>query len=228
MEHYSILVYGAGRMGLALLNYFLKSEKVYLYNRDPVKGKKAAEERGVPFLPLPQVLKEVDVILLALPGEVVPQVIKEISSFINPNTVILDIATASKKEKVRPFLRDDISLVGVKFVSSYHELASNPVIIMDADDEKGRKVATYLFSQLGQLMEGEGGLVETINSIASRRAIEACLTIKRDLEEGGINHEKIVKSALSSVAAGTIKAFANKELGTFGLRCLERLKEDAY
>jgi hypothetical protein len=93
---------------------------------------------------------------------------------------------------------------------------------VDADTARGGEVAVRLFSGLGQVEQGDERLVGMINTVATREAFRAAAAIERILGEQGVG-PALIKSALGVVAAGSVKSYAEGDIGPFAQKLLEEI-----
>ena len=223
MTDLAVFIMGAGRMGEILAASMAKSHRVVLYDRDGGKGRQAAERAGCGFSLPEEALMGAGAVILALPPAVTVSALAAISSYIIPETVVINIATTVFKDDLRPALEGRPHLVGAKIVGHYREMGSKPAILVDADTEKGGEVAGELFSGLGQVERGDERLVGLINTTATREAFRAAATIEKILREEGVG-PALIKSALGVVAAGSVKSYAEGDIGPFGRKLVEEIK----
>jgi len=209
-------------MGEILAASMVKRHRVILYDHDGEKGSQAAERAGCGFSPPQEALKGAGAVILALPPAVTVSALEAISSYIHPETVVINIATTVFKDDLRPALEGRGHLVGAKIVGHYREMGGRPAILVDAETEKGGEVAGELFSGLGQVERGDERLVGIINTVATREAFRAAATIEKILRKEGVG-PALIKSALGVVAAGSIKSYAEGDIGPFAQKLLEEI-----
>ncbi|MBD3203162.1 prephenate dehydrogenase/arogenate dehydrogenase family protein [Candidatus Woesearchaeota archaeon] len=89
----SIGIIGFGRFGRLAAKYLKSDFDVYAYDKQDLS--ETAEEIGVNFLSIEEVCKK-DIILLCVPISEIDNIIKEISSLLNKDSIVID--TCSVKE----------------------------------------------------------------------------------------------------------------------------------
>lgn len=218
-----VLIMGAGRMGEILAAAMAQNHRVSIYDRDQEKGRQAAERAGCGLALPGEALARADAVVLALPPAVTAKALADITGHITPEMVVVNIATSVFKDDLRPVLEGRGHLVGAKIVGHYREMGSRPVIVVDADSDRGREAAVDLFSCLGQVEPGDERQVGLINTVATREAFRAAVAIERILREQGIG-QALIKSALGVVAAGSVKSYAEEDIGPFAQKLLEEIK----
>ncbi|MFZ5645293.1 MAG: NAD(P)-binding domain-containing protein [Bacillota bacterium] len=215
----SVFIMGAGRMGEILAGSMADNHRVNLYDRDERKGREAAKRTGAGYSHPAGAIPGADAVIFALPPALTVEAVESVRKLINPKTVIINIATTVLKDQLRPVLGENEHLAGVKIVGHYREMNERPVIIVDADTEKAGQVAFKLFTEIGHVEAGDEKIVGLINTIATREAFRAAITIERLLREEGASPEGI-KSALRVVASGSIKAYSENDIGPFAKELL--------
>ncbi|MDO9065486.1 MAG: NAD(P)-binding domain-containing protein [Chloroflexota bacterium] len=222
-ESLAVFVVGAGRMGEILATAMNRDHNVTVYDVDAAKGRAVAEKIGCRF-GLPAVsLPATQAVCLALPPAASVAGLAAISPYLQPETVVINIATGVMKDDLRPVLGASRHLVAAKIVGQHREMAERPAILVDADTERGLQVASLLFSSLGSVQPGDERLVQMINTITARETLAAALRIEEALKAKGVAPE-LIDSALRVVAPGCFKAYAARDIGPWGLHVLDEVR----
>lgn len=224
-ERLSVFIMGLGRMGDILAGSMARNHLVAVYDADQDRGRQAARRIGVRFCLPGDFLPEADVLVLALPPVVTVSALGSVSRLLQPGTVVINIATTVSKEDLRPVLAGEGHLAGVKIVGHYREMKERPAIIADADTEKALQAAVLLFSDLGSVVPGDEGLVRLINTVATREAFRAAVRIEDALRRDGVTPD-LIGSALRVVAAGSVKSYAEGDIGPFARDLIREIKSD--
>lgn len=225
-EGLTVFIMGSGRMGEILAGSVSKDHAVIVYDRDEQKGKAVAERVGCRYGRPAGELPGADAAILALPPAVTVAALESVRQFLSPGTVVINIATTVLKEVLRPVLSGACHLVGAKIVGHYREMGEKPVILVDADTEKGMQAAALLFSGLGRVVPGDERLVQLINTVATREAFRAAARIEDLLREAGVD-PRLISSALRVVAAGSIKSYAEGDIGPFARQLLQEIRSSS-
>ena len=222
-EKLSIMIFGAGRMGEILAGSMCTNHRLVVYDQNENKGREVADAFGCHYGIPEEELSKVDIIILALPPAVTVSTLSSLRQWLRPGTVVINIATTIAKNQLRPVMPEHIHLVGAKIVGHYREMREMPAIIVDADTDKGKEVASLLFSELGKVTFGDEKLVNLINTIATREAFRCSVRIEEQLLDAGVNPDLIL-SALKVVAAGSIKSYAEGDIGPFAQELLREIR----
>ena|GEM_PF-424133 len=218
----SVLIMGAGRMGEILAASIGKSHEVAIYDQDQDKGRRVAKRLHCRYGSPEGFIPGAGVLILALPPAVTATALWSVRELLAADTVVINIATTIAKSDLRPALAGKGHLVGAKIVGHFLEMDQRPAIVIDADTEKGRQTASLLFSNLGLTLTGDEGQVQLINTVAAREAFRAAFRIREALEKAGVSPD-LIASALRVVAPGSIKAYAEGDLGPFARKLLAEI-----
>lgn len=223
-DRLSVFVAGSGRMGEILAGSMSKKHEVAIYDRDEEKGRLVAERTGIRFCSPADSLPRADVVVLALPPLVTARALESMCPLLQPEAVVINIATTVSRDDLRPVLDGKGHLVGAKIVGHYREMGERPAILVDAETEKGRQAAVLLFSDLGTVLPGDERLVQLINTVATREAFRAAVHIEELLREAGVD-ERLISSAIRVVAAGSVKAYAEGDIGPFARDLIKEIRQ---
>jgi hypothetical protein len=80
--------------------------------------------------------------------------------------------------------------------------------------------AAELFSKVGTVVFGDVQQVALINTVSSEEGIKTALRIKERLLKQNIP-EELIDFAIRNVAAGTMKAFTEGDIGPFAQKIIE-------
>lgn len=223
VEPLSVFVMGAGRMGEIIARSLAWNHIVTIYDRDEEKAQQVAARAGCRFSRPGASVPAAQVVILALPPDVTVSALASVQRLLQPDTVVINIATSVRKDELRKALGGAFHLAGAKIIGQYREMHEKPVIVVDADTEKSKQVAGLLFSGLGKVEQGDERLVQFINTVATREAFRAASIIEEQLRGQGIPQE-MINSALRVVAAGSIKSYAAGDIGPFGRELLKEIR----
>ncbi|MCL5935519.1 MAG: NAD(P)-binding domain-containing protein [Firmicutes bacterium] len=219
-----VFIAGLGRMGEILAGSMSKKHEVAVYDRDEGKGRLVAERTDSRFCSPPDFLPLADAVVLALPPSVTAPALESMRPLLRPDVVVVNIATTVCRDDLRPVLNGVGHLVGAKIVGHYREMRERPAILVDAETEKGRQAALLLFSDLGTVLPGDERVVQLINTAATREAFRAAVRIEELLREAGVD-DTLINSAIRVVAAGSIKAYADGDIGPFARDLLKEIRQ---
>lgn len=219
----TVMIFGAGRMGDIVTGSICKKNHVVIYDQDEKKGREIAEKYGCRYGFPEKELPKMKVIVLALPPAVTVSALSSLRQWIQPETVVINIATTIGKDLLRLVVPHHCHWVGAKIVGHYREMREMPAIIVDADTDYGRDVAANLFSGLGNVIFGDEQIVSYINTLATQEAFRCAVQIENQLMKAGISPE-LIKSALKVVAAGSIKSYAEGDIGPFAQELLKEIR----
>lgn len=138
--------------------------------------------------------------------------------------VVINIATNVAQHVLEETAAKQVKCIGVKFIGHAGEmsLGLNPVIIIDDRPEELVGFAKEVFAPVGQLVVGKADIVSLINTMSAEKALEAAVNIEEGLK--GIASPEIINSAIRQVAAGILKAYADRDLGPFARQVVHAVR----
>ena len=222
-----IIIIGAGRLGRALGLLWKNQHEIVFFDRDEKVAHEAAAELGVTAVAAKEQLPEEAIVVLAVPGPVAAQALNTLAKLERPYAV-LSVATALSRKQLDVATEEPLRSLGVKIVGQADHMAQgeHPVIVIDQGPEKLVALAKELFSPVGKTCVGVADVVTEINRIATQAALEAAVHIESTLRHKlDVCDSAVIQSAISQVAAGTLKSYAEGDLGPFARDIVRQLKK---
>lgn len=212
----TVAVVGIGRMGLVLARHLCRQYTLYLYDRDEENtARTAAAVGGVPCRTLAETAAA-GTVVLAVPDHEVVNCLKEYNALRMPLQVI-NIATNVSQGVLAELSGPRLLCTSAKFIGHAGEMAlgQRPLIVIHHAPAVLVPVAQRIFELVGDVVVGDADVVLRVNNLAVAKALEAGVIIEAGLRHQGVTDERLVRSAIQLVAAGTLKAFAVGDLGPF-------------
>jgi pyrroline-5-carboxylate reductase len=217
-------IIGAGRMGRILAQQMAMQHEVFIYDADPVAAGKAAQALGLTAASGPADLAA-DALVLAVPDAAVKACIEQLLKQ-QTCAVVFSVATNISREILAELAGPALRCLNVKIIGHAGEMSRGvrPVIVADNADLPLAELACRLFAPVGTVLVAEADLVKTINSVATEQALKAAVAIEQALCAAGIDNPAMIGGALSVVAPGVLRAYAEDDLGPFarGIVCALR------
>lgn len=216
---------GIGRMGRVLAELLAEHVELYVFDRNIEQMNRVAKELTISTVTSLEDMAAIETIILAVPDREVISCIKVFNQQERPITVI-NIATNVGQHMLSQMAAPHVKCICVKFIGHADEMALGlrPVIIVNKSPAEVVPLAVEIFQLVGQVLIGTADLVYTINTVAAEKAIVAAVEIEEALKQKNIIDPIIVKSAISQVAAGIIKAYADGDLGPFAREIAHSVK----
>jgi pyrroline-5-carboxylate reductase len=221
----SIGVVGVGRLGRSLCLRLRDRFDVYVHDRDIRMGKQFAKQNGLQFRYLGELSSAVEAIVLCVPANEVPAVLRCLELGDDAPPPCLDTATALDTTALADELAlERVRVLGCKpigqFVAIRYGLPCVFVTASVAEDEQAllRAVA----GPLGEVLAGDEAKVGEINRVATELALRFCVAFDEALQELGAE-PAWRRSALRSVAVGTILDFPPRGDNGYATELLERI-----
>jgi len=221
----TVSVVGCGRMGSFLAEKFNSNYELIVVDKNLNVATHLSDKLKCLGSNSYDVLDKADIIVLALPTEVMVEAVKQITQKLTKSPVLVNIATtASDTELEKTFNnKKNINLISAKIIGHAGEMrkGERPIIIIDGSkDSKTKLEAAELFSKVGTVVFGDVQQVALINTVSSEEGIKTALRIKERLLKQNIP-EELIDFAIRNVAAGTMKAFTEGDIGPFAQKIIE-------
>ena len=207
---------GIGRMGSVLATILADHCELYLFDKNTTRMNLVAEGLSASVANDLKEIAKIKLIVLALPDREVITCIKEFNQLNKPITV-MNIATNVGQHTLNSIAASHVKCISVKFIGHAGEMAfgERPVIIVNQTPKELVPIAVDVFQLIGQVIVGDADVVQKINTIAARKAIEAAVSIERELKDNKVTDPEIIKSAIRQVGAGIMRSYADDNLGPF-------------
>ena len=216
---------GAGRMGRILAARMALEHEVVMYDADVSGAKKVADAlRLTAVASLAEM--NVDAVVLAVPDSAVESCIMKLRDVDKPWTVF-SVATNISREMLAAMAEEKVSCLNVKIIGHAGEMSrgQNPVVVIDEGAIDMVRRAQQIFASVGTVLVGNADQVKRINSVATEEALKAAVAIERELLLAGITDPEKLRGALSQVAPGVLRSYAEDDLGPFARGIVKALHD---
>ena len=216
---------GAGRMGRILAARMALEHEVVMYDADVSGAKKVADAlRLTAVASLAEM--NVDAVVLAVPDSAVESCIMKLRDVDKPWTVF-SVATNISREMLAAMAEEKVSCLNVKIIGHAVEMSrgQNPVVVIDEGAIDIVREAQQIFASVGTVLVGNADQVKRINSVATEEALKAAVAIERELLLAGITDPEKLRGALSQVAPGVLRSYAEDDLGPFARGIVKALHD---
>ncbi|NLU09856.1 MAG: NAD(P)-binding domain-containing protein [Tepidanaerobacter acetatoxydans] len=221
----TVAIIGTGRMGSLIARKISPNYNMVLVDKNLRQcGSLAKEVNGLATSEY-SMLSCSNYIIVALPANVIPEILKEIKPFIAKEQILINISTDTEKSVFEP-IKSLCKLASAKIIGHAQHMAATgelPLILIDGDDLDTCNKVAEIFSKIGCICYGDENIVKKVNNIASEEGIKAALNIKKRLEEINMPLEYL-SFAIRNVACGTMNAYALGDMGSFAQKIIDKLK----
>ena len=206
---------GTGRMGKILAARLAVAHEVVLFDADQERGRDVAASLGLCSADSLSEL-EADAIVLALPDGAVGSCIMQLQE-LGAKAPVFSVATNISREMLEQIAGGKIRSLNVKFVGHAGEMGrgARPVIVIDRGSAELVETARIIFAAVGEVVVGEADQVKQINSIATEEALKSAVAVEEALRRMGAENPLMIRSALSQVMPGVLRAYSEDDLGPF-------------
>ena len=220
-------IIGAGRMGKILAERLATQHDVFLYDADPVAAEAAAQALGLRAA-ASLTGEAADALVLAVPDAAIKPCIEMLLAQ-QTTAAVFSVATNISREIFAEMAGPSLRCLTVKIIGHAGEMSrgGQPVIVADDCKPELAELACQLFASVGTVLVAAADLVKTINSVATEEALKAAVAIEQALRAAGIDDRAMLDGALSVVAPGVLKAYAEDDLGPFARGIVSALRDKA-
>lgn len=223
----TIAVLGAGRMGSVAAEQLPEDVKKIIIDQDAETAERIADRIGGSASQDYTALSDADMVLLLLPASVIPEAAEKAVKYLKPGTIVLNMAT---KGEIPEKLKSDFP--GIRFVDakiighadSMREGAPCMVIAGTEDDELLGKIR-HVLPGYASVISGDPSLVPVLSSIASEEGIRAAVRVKQQAMKHHIPEEWL-RPLIYTVAAGTMRAYIDGNMGEFARKIAEKFEAE--
>ena len=222
-----ISVIGAGRMGRILAARMSAEHDVSIYDANSQDAKVVAESLKLKVIDSLAEM-DADAVVLAVPDSAVGPCINELHKT-HKRWNVFSVATTISREILAAMPGENVRRLNVKIIGHAGEMnrGSQPVIVIDNGDDKMVQMAQQIFALVGNVLHGDADQVKQINSVATGEALRAAVEIERVLKSVGIVDPELIRGALSQVAPGVLRAYAEDDLGPFARNIVNAIRDRA-
>ena len=221
-------IVGAGRMGKILAQSLSKAFDVVIFDSNTAGMKKVSAELGLSAVESLTAL-EVERIILAVPDGAVRGCVEELTRQ-GVTASVFNVATNTSRDELAAMAGDKLRCLNVKIIGHAGEMerGAEPAIVVDEGETETVQQALEIFQCVGCTLVGDADAVRKINICATEAALKAAVALEEALCNNGIADPRLIKAALSQVATGVLRAYAEDDLGPFawGIVCALRDKSD--
>ena len=220
-------VVGAGRMGSVVAERLPKSTKKIIIDIDLEKARRlAGKVDGIPSDSL-ESAGEADLVAVVLPAPVLNETVNRLLNGVKKGAIILNMATTAHIDPALFKKNKDISIIDAKVLGHARSISRGEpgIIVVKCDDEGLFDFIKEQLSGFYKVVKGEADLVEKINKVGSTEGIKAAVKVRKKLSKLNIPEEWI-DVAIRTVCAGTMKSFADNDLGHFALELVKKVEKE--
>jgi len=221
-------VIGAGRMGTVVVGQLPKDTKKVIIDNDLEKARLLADRAGGIASDDLESVADADLVAVVLPTPVVNQTVNRLLDILKEGALILNMATTARIETALLDKNRSVSVVDAKVIGHATSISKGEpgIVVVDCEDADKFDRIRNQFPGFYRVVRGDASRVEQINTIASAEGIRAAVTVKKKLAALNIDPAWI-DVAVKTVLAGTIRSFADDDLGHFARQLVEQLEKES-
>ncbi|MDD4600986.1 hypothetical protein SDC9_14984 [bioreactor metagenome] len=216
---------GVGRMGRTLAAKLSDQIELVLFDRDDTRLAEVAAEYRITTSDSLESLAALGTVILVVPDREVISCIK-IFNQLQQSLTVINVATNVDRHVLREIAAKHVKCISAKIIGQADEMMAGqrPVIIVDDFPAEISIVTAEIFNKVGDVIIGRADLVAQINRMAAEKVLTAAVTIEEALRQQNITDQAIIKNAIGQVAVGTLKAYADSNLGPFAREIVQAVR----
>ncbi|WP_035424670.1 NAD(P)-binding domain-containing protein [Bacillus sp. UNC438CL73TsuS30] len=225
MEQCKVGLVGIGKLGTAMMKQWEKmNRKIGIYHPLKTKAEQFVEQFPNGSILIEQELKELDVLILALPAAtIIPFITNlKLESNLPASTTIVNMATTLDTKEIKEKF-PSLNIEGVKFMGHWKDLLEHGHGLFITEKTLPKPIVE-LYQGLGAVkLEKESCLTE-INKLATYYAVKTAVELESEFERRGFPQE-YVQRALMSLAPEVIRGYCEGSLGHFAKEIVKEIKQ---
>ncbi len=223
----TVTVIGAGRMGKIIARQLPEETRKIIIDQKLQRAEELASAiDGIASTDI-GAAQEADLFFIVVPASEVNAVVEQICRVARKGAVIVNMATSVNINEQTKNDKHFLNFVEGKIIgqASAMEQGEPGILVVDTVD---RAIYRLIKSQLPMfkgICQGNPDLVPYINTVAVNAGLRAAVQASQELTLKGIP-EDWLKTALKTICAGTVKAYAEDDLGPFARELANKLTEN--
>nr|WP_285289087.1 NAD(P)-binding domain-containing protein [Bacillus sp. ISL-47] len=217
---------GIGKLGAAMMAHWNEENiQIGIYHPSRTKAEQFIRRFPNGYLLNEQDLREVDILILALPaGKVIPFMENIAAEALSSSVIFINMATALPTKVVCKRF-PSYNVYGIKYMGHSRDLLEHGNGLFITEEHLPEQVME-LYKPLGKInKDGEDRLVE-INKLATYYAVKTAVEIEKDFTNKGYP-SAYIKRALTSLAPEVIRSYSEGNLGHFAQEIVREIKESS-
>lgn len=172
-------------------------------------------------------LCDADMVLLVLPAPVIPEAAASAAEHLDPGAVILNMSTKGTIPEDLKKEYPGIRFVDAKIIGHADSMRQGApcLVVVGTEDEELLAKVRHVLSGYDSVVSGDPSLVPVLSTIASTEGIRAAVRVKQQAIKHGIPEEWL-KPLIYTVAAGTMRAYVDGNMGEFARKIAEQFEKE--
>lgn len=220
------VVVGAGRMGSIVAGQLPERTQKIIIDIDQEKARRVAKKvKGTPSDSLDSAGKA-DLVAVVLPASAVNETVRKLLTVVKKGATILNMATAAHIDPALFENKKDIAIVDAKIIGHAMSISRGEpgIVVVQCREEARFSLIRDQLPGFYRVVQGEAHQVEKINRIGSAEGIKAAMKVRKKLSKLNVPEEWI-DVAIRTVCAGTMRSFAENDLGHFARELVKKIEQ---
>jgi pyrroline-5-carboxylate reductase len=227
MDQLKVGLVGIGKLGAGMMTHWNKHHiKIGIYHPTRTKVEQFIEQFSNGYGLVESELKELDVLIVALPAtSVVPFISNLFSEQNSPSSpLLINMATALHTKEIKAQF-PALNIIGVKYMGHSRDLFEHGNGLFITENPLPKSVED-LYQYIGKIQIDTENVLTEVNKLATYLAIKAAIEIESEFTKKGFSPE-YVRRALTSLAPEVIRGYSEGNLGHFAQEIVNEIKGEA-
>lgn len=223
----TVAVIGGGRMGSIVSRQLPKETKKIIIDLDLEKGKQLAAAVGGTSFGSLDGAKDADLIAVVLPTPAVNETVGKLLDVVKKGAVIINMATSAKIDSELLKKNPAIHIIDAKIIGHAMSISKGEpgIIVVKTDNSEAFSLIKSQLPGFTDVVQGDADLVSIINTIGSTEGIRAAFSVRKQCRKLSVPDEW-TNVVIRTVCAGTMKSFAENDLGHFAQELVKKLERE--
>lgn len=218
-----IAVIGAGKMG-GFIARQLPAAQIIIIDRDLRAAESLASALGAQAGSDPVAIKGTEAAVIAVPGPAVDRAAAGAAPHLPAEAIVVNVATGKSVSGEIKAAFPALRFVEAKIIGNalFMEMGGGSLVVVDTPDPAVEEKLRWIFPKFGAVTAGDVDMAASVNELATAEALRAGVRLRGQLKRLGAP-EDWQNAAIESVCAGTLTAYARRELGPFAMAMAEAI-----
>lgn len=214
-------------MGSLLAHRVPGSYRKIIISRRKARATELADEVGGIASDQLSSVRGCTVILLAVPGPVVSQIVADLQPHLEADAIVVNMATEVDTEDLS-YTFPQVRLAAAKVIGHAREMAlgSPGVVVLDHVEPADEEMLAGILGGLGPVVRDDESKVRLANTAVSEEMVRAEEAVRRRLEELELDPD-LIRIAIKTTAPGILRSLSDGGAGPFVQEVIRRLRGTA-
>jgi len=214
-------------MGEFLAGQFPTEVNLVVIDVDAEKAEALAKRAGGKHAVGAEGAAQAEIVVTALPAPKVAEAFEELAKAVKPGALVLNMSTEAVIDEAFKRENPDAHFINAKIVGHAKSMQRGlpGYLILDTEDTAALEQIRTVLPGFAKILSGDISLVPVANKIGSGEGIATAVAVRKKLRESGVP-EDWADVVISTVCAGTMRAYVDGDLGEFARKLADKLEQE--